>query len=497
LPNLDDDELEEIRRLIAEADPKPPSASRELAPQRPRHAAPAVPKSQQVSKPGSDLPAKPAQRPTSNQLSVPRPGLKRPPAPTKKASLPAPSADRGVVRKSGAHPSVNATRPRTHEAESEVDAGDEEFKVNFDFDGEYKDVPEDRPIRLRREKRTGCIGGIMYAAFVICVSLVLASLLWMAAVDVLGFGSVDEEVSVVIPPGFTMSDVTDLLYDAGLIRHRFLFNLYAGFSDAEERITAGSFMLNRNFDYRALVQGMTARAGVRVEVTVTIPEGFTLLQIFTLLADYGVVHSADELWEAATNHNFNFHFLDEETLGDRLRLEGFLFPETYNFFLGSSATTVLGRFLREFDRRFTEDYVERAEAMGLSVRDIVNIAAMVEREAANDEERPRIAAVIYNRLESPNFPFLQIDATLSYAVQGTDIPATTDLDHPFNTYTNPGLPPGPIANPGIASIRGALFPLETNEYFYALHTDGTHRFFRNYDQHRAFVNSDQFGGWWR
>jgi len=381
--------------------------------------------------------------------------------------------------------------------ESEIDMGDDDFDVNFDFDGEYMDVPESRPIRLRREKRTGCVGGILYAAFVICVGLVLASLLWMATVDVLGFGAVDEPVNVTIPADFTIDRVADILYEAGLIRHRFLFNLYANFSNAEERITPGQFVLNMNFDYRALVQGMTARAGVRVETTVTIPEGFTMAQIFTLLEDHAVVDSASDLWEAATYHPFNFHFLDEETIGDRLRLEGFLFPETYNFFIGSQPVTVLNRFLREFNRRFTEEFVERAEEMGMSVRDIVNVAAMVEREAGDDAERARIAAVIYNRLASPNFPFLQIDATIYYAVMGTDIPATLDLDHPFNTYLFPGLPPGPIANPGIASIRAALYPLRTNEYFYALNLEGTHNFFRTYAEHRAFVNSDQFGGWGR
>jgi UPF0755 protein len=242
---------------------------------------------------------------------------------------------------------------------------------------------------------------------------------------------------------------------------------------------------------------MTARAGVRVEISVTIPEGFTLAQIFTLLEDYGVVDSADDLWEAATNHNFNFHFLDEETLGDRLRLEGFLFPETYNFFIGSTPVQVLSRFLREFNRRFTEEFVDRAEAMGYSVRDIINIAAMIEREAGSNEERPRIAAVIYNRLDSRNFPFLQIDATIHYALQGTGRPfpvPPTDFDHPFNTYTNEGLPPGPIANPGMASIRAALYPATTNEFYYALNREGTHNFFRTYEQHRAFVNSPQYGG---
>jgi len=376
---------------------------------------------------------------------------------------------------------------------NELDVGSPDFKMKFDFESAYRNVPEDKPFRLRREKRTGLVGGLLFAIFIICVSIVLASLAWIAATDILGFASEDELVNVQVPPGFTMEGITDMLYEAGLIRHRALFSLYADFSNAEEKISEGTYVLNRNFDYRALVQGMTARAGVRVETTVTIPEGFTLAQIFTLLDREGVTPE-DELWETATNHDFNFHFLDRSTLGNRLRLEGFLFPETYNFYMDSTPVQAIARMLREFNRRFIEEYVERAEDMEMTIHEIIIIASMIEREAGDDNERSRIAAVIYNRLENPNYPRLEIDATIHYAIAGTGIPFSIDHDSVFNTYIHEGLPPGPIANPGIASIRAALYPDTTNEYFYALNRYGTHNFFTNYNDHRNFVNSDEYGG---
>ena len=376
----------------------------------------------------------------------------------------------------------------------ELDVGPADFDINFDFETAYRNVPENKPLRIRREKRTGIVGGLLFATFIICFSLVLASLMWMATVDVLGFGAEDEQVNVTVRPGFTMEEVTDMLYEAGLIRYRWLFNLFADYSEAEARISPGHYILNKNYDYRALVQGMTARAGIREERTVTIPEGFTLAQIFTLLGDYGITPAAD-LWEAAANHNFNFHFLDEETLGDELRLEGFLFPETYNFFMGSTPQQAINRMLREFNRRFTEEMIERAEAMGMSVRDIIIIASIIERETGSHEESPRIAAVIYNRLNNPDtFPRLEIDATIHYAIAGTGQTFSTSLDSPFNTYLHPGLPPGPISNPGMDSIRAALYPDSTDEFFYALNLEGTHNFFRTYAEHSAFVASDQYGG---
>ena len=383
---------------------------------------------------------------------------------------------------------------RQQDDSREFDTGPDNFKIKFDFDGVYKDVPEEKPLRLRRERRTGCVGGLLYSVFVICISLILASLVWMAVSDVLGFATNDETVNIVVPNGFDMDDIIDRLFGAGLIRYKFLFKLYADYSHAEDKISAGSYILNKNYDYRALVYGMTKRSGILREVQVTIPEGFTLAEIFLRLEDYNVCPAAD-LWDAATNHDFNYSFLDKSTKGERLRLEGFLFPDTYNFYVDSQPEQVITKLLDEFNGRFTETYTERAEFMGYSVRDIITIASMIEREAGSDEERPRIAAVIYNRLNNTGyFPYLQIDATLNYAVAGTDRPPSTDIDSPYNTYLHEGLPPGPIANPGIESIRAALYPDSTDEYYYALNMEGTHAFFRTLAQHEAFIASDDYGG---
>ena len=503
MPDVDE-ELEEIKRLIADDPSTVNTTSKELVPSRSGPGVlvtPKKPEKRELSvRPVPQQPVlvqkaddKPdvAAKPKPKGLRPPPASGKAPPTQGKRPALPSAEEDVGQVRAYDISPDGKITKKS--DKEPELDTGSADFDINFDFDEEYRDVPEERPLRLRRERRTGCIGGILYSAFVICVSLILASLLWMATVDVLGFGAEDEQINVTVSSGFTIEEITDMLFEAGIIKYRFLFNIYADYSEAEGKITAGSYVLNKNYDYRAIVQGMTARGGVRVETTVTIPEGFTLAQIFTLLEDYGICPASD-LWEAAANHDFNFYFLDKDTLGDRLRLEGFLFPDTHNFYLDSTPVAVINRLLREFDRRFTEVYVERAETMGYSIRDIINVAAMIEREAGSDEERPRIAAVIYNRLGNNNFPYLQIDATIHYAIAGTGRPFSIELDHPYNTYTNEGLPPGPIANPGMHSIRAALYPDTTNEYYYALNREGTHNFFRTFEQHNAFVRSDQYGG---
>ena len=384
-------------------------------------------------------------------------------------------------------------KDKKRRAELNVDIGDENTKLKYDFDKNYKDIREKSPLRPRREKRTGLIGGILYAAFVLCVSLVLGSVMWMATADVLGFASSDELVNITVPAGFTMDDIIDVIYDAQLIKYKSLFRIYADYSKAEEKITAGSYVLNKNLDYRSIVYAMTARGGARLERAVPLPEGFSLNDMFARFEEYGIC-TADKLWEAATNHDFKYYFLDSSTLGQRNRLEGFLFPDTYNFYIDSSAASVITKLLDEFNNKFTETYIERAEHMGYTISEIITIASMIEREAGNDEERSRIAAVIYNRLDSGEFPRLQIDATIHYAIAGTGIPFSTEYDSPYNTYMYDGLPPGPISNPGIASIRAALYPDSTNEYYYALSKSGTHVFFKTFREHEAFVNSDEYDG---
>jgi UPF0755 protein len=367
----------------------------------------------------------------------------------------------------------------------------DDFNVDFDFEKEYKDAPDNGTPKPVRDKRTGCLSGIMYGAFIICISLLLASLLWLAATDVLGLGNDNEKVQVTIPTGFTIDSVSNTLYQEGLIKYKFLFKLYANFSHASEKMTPGTYELNKNYDYRALVNGMNIHSGKRVEIDVTIPEGYTLKQIFELFAANQVC-TEKELWDTAANYDFTYDFLDKSTLGDKHRLEGFLFPDTYTFYVGDSPIHAITKMLDNFKAKFKTEYITRAKDQGYSIRDIIIIASMIEKEAGADSERSTIASVIYNRLNSSGFPHLQIDATIYYAIAETGEAFSTKVDSPYNTYVHKGLPVGPISNPGINSIKAALYPASTKYYYYALNKSGTHSFFNDSDAFNAFVNSDAF-----
>ena len=359
---------------------------------------------------------------------------------------------------------------------------------------ETYDKRDYRPVRRRRNKRTGCMGGIMYFLFVVCISTALAILGWLAANDVLALNKPMKEATIEIPEDFDIDYVANELKRSGIIEYKFLFKLYASFSDAEEKIDPGTYTVSTDLDYRALVMNMQ-EGYEELTVKITLTEGMTLDEIFTTLDENGVC-SAEELWEAATNYDFDYDFLSDETLGNRLRLEGYLFPDTYEFYTESSAQSAITRFLDNFDEKVTDEMYRMAENSGYTIHEILTVASLIEKEAGSDEERATIASVIYNRLNS-DFRYLQIDATVQYILEERKEDLTYEdllIDNPYNTYVYEGLPPGPICNPGLASIQAALEPADTEYYYYALNTEGTHNFFETYEEHQAFTESDEYGG---
>ena len=347
---------------------------------------------------------------------------------------------------------------------------------------------------------------------VLGLSLTLAVAMWFAADDVLALTKADNVITVTIQDGDTLEDVAQNLKDHGLVRYKFLFVLYGKFSHAEEKFSAGTFELNQLFDYHALVNGLASSSETRKTVTLTFPEGYSCDQIFSMLADNDVC-SLEDLKDTAANYEFDFDFLQSLSYGDSNRLEGYLFPDTYDFYVDDDPVRVINKLLANFDSKFTETMQAdidtlnqsirvRMETEGsfseeeidnamMDVRKILTVASLIEKEAGSDQERSLISSVIYNRLNTRVHELLQIDATVEYALGEHKTELTANdlaVDNPYNTYKNKGLPPGPIANPGIASIMAAIHPDNTGYYFYALNDTGTHTFFETYMDQQDFLN---------
>ncbi len=387
------------------------------------------------------------------------------------------------------------------------------------YTGDAESERDYRPIRQSHEYRSGCLGGLMYFVFILCLSVVLACLGWMAASDVLALNKKDFTASVTLPMNIfdsetvvvydedgnpegtkrvTHADIdylADVLKDAGLIEYKWLFTAFCRLSHADGKVAPGDYELRSTYDYRALIQHMTPNSGGTLTVTVTFPEGMNMRQMFQLLEEKGV-SDYDDLMEAAADYKFNYSFLEELGEGDASRLEGYLFPDTYEFYVNMQPASAINKFLETFHYVFNDDMQRQLEESGRDIREIVIIASMIEKEAANDEERLLIASVIYNRLNT-GMP-LGIDATILYVHPEHEGAPTAEMlaeDSPYNTRDRIGLTPTPICSPGLASLRAALNPASTNYYYYALDVEsGTHRFFTNMNEFNAFVATQNYGG---
>ena len=385
---------------------------------------------------------------------------------------------------------------------------DDEY-YDEDYDGDYDENYGDAPAekKPRSLKHT-----IIYMLVVLGLSLALAVAMWFAADDVLALTKSDNVVTVTIQDSDTLEDVAQNLKDHGLVRYKFLFILYGKFSHAEEKFSAGTFELNQLFDYHALVNGLASSSEARKTVTLTFPEGYSCDQIFSMLADNDVC-TLEDLEDTAANYEFDFDLLQDLSYGDQNRLEGYLFPDTYDFYVDDNPVRVINKMLANFDSKFTETMKADIDTLNesirtrmenegsfsdeeidnamMDVRKIITVASLIEKEAGGDQERSLISSVIYNRLNTRVHELLQIDATVEYALGEHKTELTANdlaVDNPYNTYKNKGLPPGPIANPGIASIMAAIHPDNTDYYFYALNDTGSHTFFETYMDQQDFLN---------
>lgn len=363
--------------------------------------------------------------------------------------------------------------------------------------------------RRRRSSGAKAASAFLYVLIVIGVSAVLATVGWTWAGDLLALNKEYSSAVIKLPESiFTYRDVTDengdtttvstadidyvadQLEQAGLIEYKFLFKMFCWISNADEKVVAGTYELDTDMDYRGLVANMSDSSSTRQTVDVTIPEGYTIDQIFELLEEQGV-STVEKLREMASDWPYKWEWLQDIPLGDYHRLEGYLFPDTYTFYLGENPKYVLNKMLNNFDNKM-EDYLDQFTGeSAYSLHDIVIIASMIQKETDGEDYR-NIASVIYNRLENTSAEtagFLQIDATLVY-INGGNVPTAADreIDSPYNTYLYPGLPAGPISNPGMEALTAAMDPEDTDYYYYVLNPEtNLHEFSRTYAEHQRLV----------
>lgn len=286
-------------------------------------------------------------------------------------------------------------------------------------------------------------------------------------------------VTVTIPTGTGTEGIANILNENNIIDNTGVFKLLSKSKGYDGKFKAGQYSLSPGMSMEEIMDALLA--GKAETVRFTIPEGFDIKRTTAKLSEEGLIN-AETFAKEIESGQFEYEFLKDAPAGPD-RLEGFLFPETYEIFANANEHDIIDKMLYQFEKVFTDEYYARAEKLGMSVREVITLASIIEREARVPEDRPVIASVFYNRLKI-DMP-LQSCATVQY-ILGEQKPVLsikdTKIESPYNTYLNPGLPPGPIASPGADSIKAALYPADTDYLYFLAKGDGSHAFSSTYEQ---------------
>lgn len=337
------------------------------------------------------------------------------------------------------------------------------------------------------------VKAIIYMVVVVVIAVFISIFVIKIGNDVFAFVKNDIAVDVTIPEDATVEDIADILYNDGIIKYPSIFKLYASLKKDEDGFIAGEYTVSPAMSYDELRYAFKEHIATGTS-WITIPEGYSTDEIIDLMVSNGI-GEREKYIDVINNYDFDFWFMEDlKTVGRNdgrsYRLEGYLFPDTYEFYNASSEEMVIKKLLKRFDEVFVTDYKTKAAELGYSVDEILTIASMIEKEAGNASDYMYVSSVFHNRLRDWEVPFLGSDASIVYAIQiGTGVRPSTithdDLsyDSPYNTYTHEGLPPGPITNPSASAIRYALYPAATENYYFITADNGVAYYAKTKEEH--------------
>ncbi len=303
--------------------------------------------------------------------------------------------------------------------------------------------------------------------------VVVAILLTMVVfLDMVGIGGGNNPVDIKVEKGTGLAAVSDTLKGSGIISNKFMFKAYA-YLTGKHIYQAGTHRLNSSMSYREIMKILETMPEDD-EVQVLIPEGYEIYKIADTLSEKGLINKEIFMREVQTG-DFDYEFVRQIPEREN-RLEGYLFPDTYNFSTAETEYDIIDKMLKNFEKQVLPVYQESGTDKSLD--DIIKLASIIEREAANDDERKLVSSVLTNRLNIGHR--LESCATVQYILKERKSVLSnedTRIDSPYNTYLNSGLPIGPISAPGIKSIEAAIYPAETNYMFFLAVGDGSYSLF--------------------
>ncbi len=324
-----------------------------------------------------------------------------------------------------------------------------------------------------QNKKTWIILGICVA-----VAIFLSIYTISCINDVLAINRDSETiVTVSIPADADTRTVLKILKDNNLIEHRFFCEAVASIMRfRDDNYLTGIYYVTASMGVEKMLSTFKVAPTTGETVTLTFPEGYTVDQIVAKLAEYEVC-SADVMYQTMREVDFSseYSFIQEmDDKEDRFRmLEGYLYPDTYEFYIGENPSSVIRKFLNNFQKKWTEEYAKQAEALNMTVDDVITLASIIQKEAYGEDQSPLVSSVLHNRLDNSGlYPSLQCDSTTEYineyiAASVTDAAELSRYTDLYSSYRCAGLPVGAICNPGDDAINAALFPADTNYYFFA------------------------------
>ncbi len=331
-----------------------------------------------------------------------------------------------------------------------------------------------------QKDRSRLVRSMVTIVAIILASIFLSYMLISNAIDLFGINKPDQQIEITITPGMSAAAIAKELGNKGVIEHALTFRVYAGIRNSADHFQAGDYILNSRMAYDEIIIALSTGSTIKNEVTLTFYEGISLREIADLLEDKQVC-SAEDFINCTQSVEFGFEF--EQMLPENKnrfrRLEGYLFPDTYNFYVGENVQSVVKKFLKNFSNKIPDDLYQKMQNAGMTLDQVVTLASVIQEEASDVKEMSKVSSVFHNRLGAPGaYPNLQSDVTIFYV--NNDIKPFLDIKNDelynaYDTYTCVGLPVGPICSPGLDAILAAISPEKTDYYFFV--TDANKKYY--------------------
>ena len=391
-----------------------------------------------------------------------------------------------------------------HAAPVKTYSAAETSQLYEDLDGisqqEGTAAPKKKKNKKKKRKKSSVFSALIITFVVLVVSVLISALVMTFGRDLLGINNDTKTRIVNIPTGANTSEISEILKEEGIINHPKLFVFFAGRSDKDGQFTAGEHELRPDMAYETIFEELASPAMNEAgTVKLAFPEGITLREAADMLESTGVC-KADEFinfFNKDARYGYSYETYLPSFVNEKFyAMEGYLFPDTYIFYEDMDVDLVCQKILENFNSKITPEYYERMEELDLTLDQMLTLASMIQAEAGTVEQMSKISSVFWNRLNnSTEYPKLQSDPTKNY-VEDVIKPNIKNGDpeafNTYDTYESNGLPPGAICNPGLDAIRAALYPADTDYYYFYSNLATRETYFsRTYEEHQAVINRIQ------